>query len=205
MKKLTLFGDMDINCYIIEHDNKCYIVDPGYEKDKIREYIQEHNLNVLGILLTHGHIDHISAMDCFDVPVYVHENEYDNLVQNYNNVFNRYGRDMEYFLEDINLIKIDESNKFSIGDKEITVIYTPGHTIGGVCYKFEDDLFTGDTLFKGVVGKWVFPTGDLESMKKSVINLIETQIEDVRVHPGHGESSTIGEEKNSNKFYLEWK
>ncbi|MNC79122.1 hypothetical protein D3C75_1315130 [compost metagenome] len=55
------------------------------------------------------------------------------------------------------------------------------------------------------MGKWVFPTGDLEDMKKSVVNLIETQIEDVRVHPGHGESSTIGEEKHSNKFYLEWK
>lgn len=205
MKKLTMFGDMDINCYIVEYDNKCYIVDPGYEKDKIREYVQENNLKVLGILLTHGHIDHISAIDCFDVPVYVHQNEYDNLLQNYNNVFNRYERKMDYSLEDINIIKIDESKVFTIGDKEITVIYTPGHTVGGVCYKFEKDLFTGDTLFKGVVGKWIFPTGDLDSMKKSVIGLIETQEEDVKVHPGHGESSTIGNEKNSNKFYLECK
>lgn len=205
MNKLVLHGEEDVNCYFIEYNHKCFIVDPGYSPDIIRKYVQDKGLEVLGILLTHGHADHISAIDCFEVPVYVYKDEYNLLVDTYNNVFSRYGRKMSYSLDDINIVKIDESKVFSIDDKEITVILTPGHTAGGVSYKFGNDLYTGDTLFKGRVGKWIFPTGDLNSMKKSIISLIDTQDENVRVHPGHYDSSTIGEEKTSNPFYLEWK
>lgn len=205
MKKLALFGDMDINCYVIEYKNKCYIVDPGFEKDKIVKYVQDNNLEVLGILLTHGHTDHISAIHCFKVPVYIHKKEYDLFLSSYNNVLENYKREMDYKLEEIDIKTIDESKVFPFEDKEISVIYTPGHTFGGVCYKFEDDLFTGDTLFKGVVGKWTFKTGNLEEMQNSIISLIDSQNENVRIHPGHGESSTIGDEKRGNKFYLKWK
>lgn len=205
MRKLVLHGEEDVNCYFIEDNNKCYIVDPGYEKERIVKYVENSKLEVLGILLTHGHIDHISAIDCFKVPVYIHENEYELFLDSYSNVENRYGRKMDYSLEHINIIKIDESKVFKIDDKEVYVIYTPGHTVGGVCYKFGNDLYTGDTLFKEKVGKWTFPTGSLEDMKKSVVSLINTQSDEVKVHPGHYDSSTIGHEKKNNPFYLEWK
>ena len=173
MKKLLLSGEMDVNCYFIENQGKCYIIDPGYEKEKVIKYVKDNNWEVMGILLTHGHRDHIGAIDAFKVPVYIHEKEYGVLEENYKNVF----KEKTYDLKDINIVKINESKIFPIGDKNIQVIYTPGHTIGGVCYKFGHDLYTGDTLFKGRVGKWIFPTGDLNLLKKSIINLIENQNE----------------------------
>lgn len=205
MKKILLLGEIDVNCYIIENEGQCYIVDPGYEKEKLINFIKENNLEVLGILLTHGHIDHIGAIDAFDVPVYLHEKEYEILEDNHKNGFEFYGRTKPYNLEDINIVTFDESKVFKLGDKNIEVIFTPGHTIGGVCYKIENDLYTGDTLFKETVGKWTFPTGDLDTLKKSVIDLIENQNEDLNIHPAHGESSTIGHEKKYNLFYSEWK
>ena len=73
MEKVLLLGEIPVNCYFIEHNKKCYIVDPGYEKEKVIKYVKDNNLEVLGILLTHAHIEHIGAIDAFDVLVYLHE------------------------------------------------------------------------------------------------------------------------------------
>ena len=205
MKKLVLFGEIPVNCYIIEHNNKCYIIDPGYEKERVIEYIKKYNLEVLGILLTHGHIDHIGAINAFDVPVYLHEKEFEIIEDNVKNGFKFYGREKEYELKDINLIPIYDEYVLNLDDKQIVTMYTPGHTIGGVCYKIEDDLYTGDTLFENAVGKWTFPTGDLETLKRTVVNLIDSQEEHIKIHPAHGASSTIGQEKKYNDFYVQWK
>lgn len=205
MKKILLLGEIDVNCYFIENNNKCYIVDPGYEKEKVIKYVKENHLEVLGILLTHAHIDHIGAIDCFNVPVYVYKDEYEILIDNHKNGFEFYGREKPYYLEDLNIVKFDEATVFPLDDKRIEVIHTPGHTIGGVCYKIDNDLYTGDTLFEGTVGKWTFPTGELDTLRKTVVNLIDNQNEDIRIHPAHGDSSTIGSEKRNNFFYKTWK
>lgn len=205
MRKILLLGDIDVNCFFIERNNKCYIVDPGYEKEKVQKYVKNNKLEVLGILLTHGHIDHIGAIDSFDVPVFLHKKEYEIIIDNYKNGFDFYGKETPYSLDKINLIKIDESTVFEIDDKKIEVIHTPGHTIGGVCYKFGNDVYTGDTLFNGSVGRWDFPTGNLNTLKKTVVNLIDSQADNVKIHLAHGPSSTIKIEKNNNFYYHEWK
>lgn len=205
MKKILLLGEIDVDCYFIEHNKQCYIVDPGYEKEKVIDYVENNNLEVLGILLTHAHIDHIGAIDCFKVPVYLHKDEYEILWDNHKNGFEFYGREKPYSLKDINIVKIDEETVLPLGDKIIEVIHTPGHTIGSLCYKLGNDLYTGDTLFEGTVGKWTFPTGDLETLKNTVISLIDSQEAEVRIHPAHGGSSTIGNEKQFNYFYKMWK
>ncbi|MGL5313266.1 MAG: MBL fold metallo-hydrolase [Peptostreptococcaceae bacterium] len=204
MNKILLLGDIDVNCYFIEFNKKCYIVDPGYEKERVIEYVQSNNLEVLGILLTHGHIDHIGAIDSFDVPVYIHEKEYEIIADNHKNGFEFYGKEKPYDLDFIDIVKINENSIIEIDNKRIDVIHTPGHTVGSVCYKFEDDLYTGDTLFEGTVGRWDFPTGNLDTLKNAIVNLIESMAEDIRIHPAHGESSTIGEEKRNNYFYKSW-
>ncbi|MGL5614734.1 MAG: MBL fold metallo-hydrolase [Sarcina sp.] len=205
VNKILLYGEIPVNCYIIENDGLCYIVDPGYEKERVIDYIKNKGLSVKGILLTHGHIDHIGAIDSFDVPVYLHEVEYEILVDNHKNGFEFYGREKPYNLEDIKVIKIDENKKFTLGNKVIEVVFTPGHTIGGVCYKIDNDLYTGDTLFKETVGRWDFPTGNLEVLKKSIVNLVDSMDDEVRIHPAHGDSSTIGYEKKENEYYKAWK
>lgn len=204
MNKILLYGDIDVNCYLIEFKKKCYIVDPGYEKERVIEYVQSNNLEVLGILLTHGHIDHIGAIDSFDVNVYIHEKDYEIIEDNYKNGFMFYGKEKPYDLDSINIVKINENSIIKIDNKRIEVIHTPGHTVGSVCYKFEDDLYTGDTLFKETVGRWDFPTGNLDTLKSTIVNLIESMDEDIRIHPAHGESSTIREEKRNNYFYKSW-
>ncbi len=205
MRKILLLGEIDVNCFFIEHNNKCYIVDPGYEKEKVIKYVQDNKLEVLGILLTHGHIDHIGAIDSFDVPIYLHKGEYEIIIDNYKNGFDFYGREIPYSFDKLNLIKIDESDVFQIEDKKIEVIHTPGHTIGSVCYKFDNDLYTGDTLFNGSVGRWDFPTGHLQTLQESIVNLIDNQDDSMKIHPAHGPSSTINNEKINNYFYNEWK
>lgn len=211
MKKIVVTGEIsknkyiDINCYIIDYKGKCFIVDPGFEKERIIHLVNENNLTVEGIILTHSHLDHTSAIDCFDVPVYISENEYDLLVYNHENQYIERELVKPFDLKDIKIIKVKKDEKIPFLDKFIEVIATPGHTIGGVCYKFENDLFSGDTLFKGAVGRSDFRTGDINALKKSVVGLINDLDNEINVHPGHMDSTTIGFEKKYNQYYNAWK
>ncbi len=204
MKKILLYGDINVNCYLIEHHQKCYIIDPGYQKERLIDYVNEHQLEVLGILLTHAHLDHIGAIDAFDVPVYLHENEFEIITDNVKNGFSFFGKEMPYDLSSIHLVPLHDGQTLALDDLSIEVIHTPGHTVGCVCYKVENDLYTGDTLFKGTVGRWDFPTGHLQTLQQSVVSLIDSQEDNITIHPAHGDSSTIAAERRTNPFYLEW-
>ena len=205
VQKILLYGEIPVNSYILEDNGECYIIDPGYEKERVIDYIKDSGLSVKGILLTHAHIDHVGAIDAFDVPVYLHEEEHNILLNDELNGFKFYHRTKPYDIKNIKIVTLKDGDKLPLGDKYIEVIHTPGHTVGGVCYRYNNDLYTGDTLFEGTVGKWTFPTGDLETLKKSVIRIIETEPEGMNIYPAHGDSSTIGIEKVYNHFYVNWK
>lgn len=196
---------IDMNVYFIDYKGQCYIVDPGYEKERIRKVVEDNNLEVLGIILTHSHLDHISATDCFNVPIYMYEKESDLFMYNYNDLYNERGITRHYDLNGRVLVKLKDGDTLPLGDKKISFIPTAGHTAGGICYKFENDLYTGDTLFKGAVGRSDLKTGDPVAIKESVVRLINTLDENLNVHPAHGDSTTIGFEKKYNPYYNAWK
>lgn len=202
---ILLYGDIDVNCFFIINNGKCFIVDPGYEKGRVIKYVEDNKLEVEGILLTHAHIDHIGVIDAFKVPVYLHENEYEILVDNHLNGFEYFGKTKPYELSDIELVKINDGTIFDLDGMKIETIFTPGHTVGCVCFKVGNDLYTGDTLFKESVGKWTFPTGKLETLQKTIVTLVDSLEDDIKIHPAHGPSSTIGYEKRNNYYYNEWK
>ncbi len=205
MKKFELQGDIPMNCYFIERDACCYVIDPGYEKERLIEYVKRNNLEVLGILLTHAHVDHIGALDAFDVPVYLHEDEMEVLQDDLKNGFALFRKEKTYDLKSIHFVQVRDGDALPLAGETIKVLHTPGHTVGSVCYQVGQNIYTGDTLFCGGVGKWEFPTGCLETLMQSVVHLVDTQEEAVHIHPGHGASSTIGAERSHNMFYRSWK
>lgn len=189
------------NCYFLKDKDECYIIDPGCDKEKIKEYVIDKRLKVDGILLTHGHIENIRALDVFKVPIYVHRKEYEILVD----TFNQNIENLDFDIDKLKIILIRDKTTFCVNENRIYSLHTPGHTVGSMCYKFRDDIYTGDTLYKGRVGRWDFPTGNLASMRKSIINIIDNTPDYVRIHPAIGESTTIQNEKENNYFYNEWK
>lgn len=178
-------GDYEENCYLLIKDNKCLVVDPGDEFDKISSEINELKLDVIGVLITHAHFDHVGALadtlNKYYVPLYYHNinNEimYDKLI----NI-----KEEEYILDDF---------KFK-------VIYTPGHRNDAVTYYFyeENIMITGDFLFKGSIGRTDLEYADFNEMKKS-IEKIKKYSDDIIIYPGHGDSSNLKFEKEYNIFF----
>lgn len=202
--KINLNGHIPVNCYIIEDKGQCYIVDPGSEKEKLQAFISSKDLDVLGILLTHGHFDHIGALDAYDVPIYLHEDEFVLIKDGLYNGFDFENRQMTLDWSKLNLVAINEGTELSLNQRKINIFHTPGHTPGGVCYQIGHELITGDTLFQGAVGRWDFPLGHQAALKDSVCRILQLFDDDVLIYPGHGNPSTIGMEKQINPYYRHW-
>lgn len=199
-------GPFQENGYVVHGENteNCLLIDPGDKPELYIQTIEENNLKPLAIINTHGHLDHIHAIqpvkDHFSIPFYIHENE-KMFIDHYPKGCLMYGMtpnktpEVDHWLTDETEIKIGEYN--------IAVIHTPGHTPGGVCYRFNGDMFTGDTLFKGSIGRTDLPGGNYNTLMNSLSRLINELPGDMRVHSGHGPSTTIQEETISNPFLAE--
>lgn len=202
--RLLLLGDMPTNGYIVYNDkNECIIVDPGFDENKIYSFIEEHKLMPLAIVLTHAHYDHISAIDkikdIYEIPCCCHEKEKDLLSNSKLNLSGMYGRYKVEIKPDYTFV--DEEN-VSFGSIDFKVMHTPGHTKGGVCLYFERDKFliTGDTLFRGTVGRTDLPTGNFDEITKSLNDKIMKLEDEVIVYPGHGYKTKIGIERKNNPY-----
>lgn len=200
----VVVGEFQVNCLIAWSDPKAAIVvDPGKEPDRIREILAQHNLGVGAYMLTHGHVDHISALaDLYEVepaPVGIHARDLEWAFSPTNAFPPFYGAPgkppkFERILED--------DQQWTDGGMTYRVLSTPGHSPGSVCFYFEDDgvLLSGDTLFAGSVGRTDFPGGDSRELQRSLERLKELPGE-VVVHTGHGPSTNIEHEKRTN-FYM---
>ena len=196
-------GPFQENGYIVKHSDEavCIIVDPGFSPDLYIKKIEENNLKPVAILNTHGHLDHIHAVqplkDYFKIPFYIHSNE-KIILDHYPQSCVRYG----FAPNQIPHVDcwIDDTNNLSIDKFNIKIVQTPGHTPGGICIQINKDLFTGDTLFKGSIGRTDLPGGDYNLLMESIGKLISQIPRETAVHPGHGLSSTIDFEIASNPF-----
>lgn len=169
--KRIITGYLNENCYVLTIDNECLIVDPGDNYEKIKNEIGKNK--VLGILLTHNHFDHVGAVS--DI-----KSEYNCKVYSYENL---------------------KEGENIISNFKFNVIYTTGHTSDSITFYFKEDkiMFTGDFLFKGTVGRWDLPTGNIKEMHTS-INKIKTYPKDTIIYPGHGESTILSYELDNNEY-----
>lgn len=183
-----VLGAIQTNTYIISIDNKAIVIDPASKADKIISLLNGKEL--LAVLLTHGHFDHIKACDGlfenYHCPIYIHEADED-MTRDKRNAFD-YEISVTSYIS-CPLIHLKEG-KMKIGPFEFEVLFTPGHSKGSVCYVFEDDIFTGDTLFKLSIGRTDFKGGSEKEIKES-LRLIKNINKDLIVHPGHEEETNL--------------
>lgn len=193
------------NTYILHEENEAIIIDPGDEDDRIIDFLESKKLNLQSILLTHGHLDHIGAVDSlyqkYQADIYLHEDDY-ILYQNVKRQASLLGL-AEVNVPDFKPYNNDFKN-FSFRGHDINIIHTPGHTMGSVCYLFSNLkwLFTGDTLFRGAIGRTDLPGGDPSKIIPSIKNNLLSLDNSIEIFPGHMETSTIGTERNHNPYLI---
>ncbi len=198
-------GPGAVNTYIIYGgDLSAVIIDPS-DNDKICDLVSFNNLKPCAILLTHGHFDHVWAMKeiigKYNIPYYIHKDDVkivSSSVYNFSEVFG-YTDKSRYVFPDP--VLINDCDVLSFSDMTFKVLHTPGHTPGGVCYQIENMLFTGDTLFRGTVGRTDCYFADQDALFESLKKFSRFN-DNTIVYPGHGRSSTIGFELANNPFLI---
>lgn len=205
MKIITLqTGELFVNCYIVfkEGKNEAIAIDPGGSEDKIFYKLQQNNLTITHILLTHGHFDHIGAVraikEKYGAKICIHKSDAAMLADP--------AKNLSVFIDNPVIepsadILLQDKQMLNAGGMDVKVLHTPGHSEGSVCYMIEDALFTGDTLFYMSVGRTDFPGCSMEKMMHSLTHVLGVLKENYTVYPGHGISSTLDEEKCNNPFF----
>ena len=193
------------NCYLVIHEetNEGFLIDPGDYADVILSAVEKEGVTLTGIYLTHGHLDHMRAVERirlkYPVPVYAQSYELEVLENPEINLTRMFLR-KDYVLTGV-LPLADEREVCEAGIR-MRVIHTPGHTKGGCCYYlFEEGiLFSGDTLFYRSVGNTAFPGGSAAVLERSILEQLYVLPENTVVYPGHGEPTDIGSEMRENPF-----
>ena len=198
-------GPFQENSYIIwdSSNRQAILIDPGDDCKLINDQIKLNKLTPIAIINTHAHLDHIGAVsdlkNLYDIPFYLHKNEM-MILDSYEDSCEMFGispnnkPSVNYWIKN--------EDKLSIGTFEIKIIHTPGHTPGGVCYEIEDHVFVGDTLFNGSVGRTDLPGGSWNTLKKSLMHLIDTVDHEKIIHSGHGNDTTLSFELHSNSYLI---
>ncbi|SHO50700.1 MBL fold metallo-hydrolase [Anaerocolumna xylanovorans] len=204
IKNLVL-GPVSTNCYFLinEQTKETIIIDPADSPQRICEKISGEQLMPVAILLTHGHFDHIMAVEevgrTYSIPHYIYETEAELMESPELNASLMINGDITVKRDRV----LKDKEVLTLAGFTIEVIHTPGHTAGSVCYYIQEEkaLFSGDTLFYNSVGRTDLPTGNGAALIKSVKERLFNLPEDTGVYPGHGMMSSIGYEKNNNPYF----
>lgn len=205
IRQMTV-GMMGVCCYIAacENTREGVIIDPGGNEDEILSACQNEKITVKYIINTHGHPDHVCGngklKQATGAKIVMHTADADFFSDDrVKNFFSQLGLPPSPPVDK----RVQDGDALDFGDESLAVIHTPGHTPGGICLYSSPNIFTGDTLFAGGVGRTDFPGGSTEQLLQSIKNRILTLPPETIVWPGHGyggEHSTIAQEKTGNPF-----
>ena len=200
--------DFSANTYVLgKIGGSCLIIDLGMKSDALFDYVKKHYERCSGILLTHAHFDHIRGVNAFlkrfpgkSIPVYLHPADKALISDPVQNASTMTG---EKVLGNFETIDAEDGATLDVKDFHIQVIHTPFHTKGSVCYLSNDDnaLFTGDTLFKGSIGRSDLIVSQPEKIESSLRKLLPLR-DTLVVYPGHGPLSNLGAEKKTNPYLV---
>lgn len=211
VKQFT-FNHFQVNCYLLwdETTKCCAIVDPGaeasYEDAQLTQYIKEKGLTPVRVLLTHAHVDHIAGLrqvcERYQLPVTMHP-EGEHLLKQ----AEAYGAVMGFEVSqmgDLKTIPIADDEVVKVGEEEVECRFVPGHCPGSMAYVLHNEnmVLTGDALFRGSIGRTDLPGGNYDLLLEKLHTRVLTLDDDYEVLPGHGDLSTIGEEKMYNGFLV---
>jgi len=195
---------MGENCYIVgcEETMEVAVIDPGGNPRAIVNLLEENNYKAIYIINTHGHIDHIGGntgvKDATGAKILIHEKDSKMLTNPASNFSFLFGSKVvsppaDQFVNEGDIIKIGNT-------VELEVIYTPGHSPGGICLKTGNTIFVGDTLFQGSIGRTDFPGGSHKQLIQMINEKLLCYGDEVVCYPGHGPATTIGYERKHNPF-----
>ena len=199
--KTVTVGPLESNCYLAGDDltKEIFIIDPGADYEIIKGIIDKDGLKPKAVINTHGHGDHIGANKEFGIPVWIHRLDADFLTDPSKNLSGAFG----FLLKTKTASRLlEDGDALSMGKYKLEVIHTPGHTPGSICLKGDGVIFTGDTLFCQGIGRTDFAYGSEEDIMCSIKERLFTLDDDYIIYPGHGPSSTIGNEKLYNPFIV---
>lgn len=194
---------MGVNCYLLacERTKKAILIDPGAGSKMIESWVKDKDFEIVNILLTHGHYDHIGSVEYlrkeFNTQVAIHKDDAEMLTDPTKNLSSFLGMGVTLSPAEILL---EDNQEIEVGEMSLKVIHTPGHTPGGICILTDDGLISGDTLFDGSVGRADFPGGNMQVLISSIQNRLMDLPDETVVYPGHESRTTIGREKSSNPF-----
>ena len=204
--KRIITGKWRENCYIINNSsNNGLIIDPGEKPDAIFKHINKNNINVLAIINTHAHFDHIGAVstlkDTLEIPFYLHSKD-KRLLRSANLYKIVFEGDKTITIPLVDYYFEESDTKIEFSDFTVKIIQTPGHTEGSVCFQIDNYLFTGDTIFEKDIGRVDLPGGNKEKLIVSLKQLSKLP-DSLKLYPGHGNSSTMQYVLRNNKKFKE--
>ncbi|AWB84114.1 MBL fold metallo-hydrolase [Corynebacterium liangguodongii] len=199
-------GPLETNCYIVvnEHSGEAIIVDPSLgAHSRAEQFLQEHGLRAVAVVLTHGHIDHTRDAGAFGLETYIHAADAFMLTETAHIEWLRVPFQIDAMPPVERVTTVGDGERVSLAGLDFTVRHAPGHSPGSCLWVHEDFVLTGDVLFQGGIGRTDLPFSDDEAMQESLRGPVWELEDRLPVLPGHGPTSTMARERETNTYLRE--